>query len=91
MTTLAEKLSSLSPERRKRIQERANELIAQEQVRQAKHGIQRVLPSSSIVRVQPSAKLHYFRKAGKLTMGKRRIRRTRRIVAGRSRGFGNRR
>ena len=92
MTTLAEKLASLDAERRNKVEERANELIAEERIRRAKLGTKRkAVPSGSGMRVQLSSRPRYLRSTGKLSIAKRRYKGGRRVAGGRSRGIGHRR
>lgn len=91
MTTLAEKLASLEAERRNKVEERANELIAEERIRRAKLGTKRKAVSNSSVRFQLSSKPRYLRNTGRLSIAKRRYKGSRRVAGGRSRGIGHRR
>ncbi len=91
MITLAEKMASLSPEHRARVEGRAEELIAQERARRAKQGSKRSLARVNSLRIHASAKPCYGRKAAKFTMGKRSFRRIRRAPGRRLRGAGYRR
>ena len=63
MITLAEKIASLSPERRKRVEERANELIAQERSRRAGELTKRRRVSGKGRRFAVVVKRCYARKA----------------------------
>lgn len=78
MTTLAEKIASLSPERRARVEERANELITQERARRAKRGAKRLLTSGSGRRVHTFVKPYYVCRAVKIRVNKRSFRTIRR-------------
>ena len=93
MTTLAEKLASLNAERRNKVEERANELIAEEErIRRAKLGTKRkAVSSGSGMRVQLSSRPRYLRSTGNLSIAKRRYKGGRRVAGGRSRGIGHRR
>ena len=90
MTTLAEKMTTLNPERRAWVQERADELIAQERTRRARQGTGHV-NSDYGPRVHTFVRRNHVRKAVKFTMGKRSFRGIRRPPGRRSRGSGYRR
>ena len=87
MITLAEKMAGLSPERRKRVEERANELIAQEHARRARRATKRAGAPGNGLRCHAFGKPYYARKAVKIQIGKRSFRGIRR----RSRSMGYRR
>ena len=78
MTTLAEKMASLTPERRARVEKRANELIAEERARRAKRGAKRLLTPGNGRRVHTSVKPYYVCKAVRIGVNKRSFRAIRR-------------
>ena len=88
MTTLSEVITRLSPERRKRVEERANELIAKEHARRTKHGTKRGPIFGNSLRVHAFGKPSYVRKAVKIEIDKRSFRGIRRAPGRRSRTAG---
>ena len=88
MTTLSEMIARLSPERRQRVEARANQLIAEERARRAKHGAKQNPTPGNGRRVHAFGKPSYARKAMKIEIGKRSFRGIRRATGRRSRTTG---
>lgn len=94
MTTLAEKIASLSPEHREMVELKAKELIAQEQarrVRKARAFLKRRLSVEKGQSFVLVAKYSYVRKAGVSGVRKRGYIQVRRVGRDRLRGADHRR
>ena len=91
MTTLAEKIASLSPELREMVEREAEELIAQERARRAGLLSKRRSASGKSRRSGQAAKYSYASNVGVTGLSKRVYRQARRAGRGRLRRAGHRR
>ena len=90
MTTLTEKIASLSPEHRELVERRAEELISEERAKRAKRIRRRIFVGNGRT-VGLHVKFHDVRKVAILGAGSRGSHQLRRFGRARSRGAGHRR